>query len=95
MVDIAKLRELLAAATPRPWRDTWDQVADGRVEDQFAIVTDAASDPLGGCVVGLIEYDGENVAVRKGDAALIVAAVNALPSLLDELERLQRDGGAQ
>lgn len=86
---LAELRRLLAAATPGPWRDTWAEVADGNVDEQFAIVTDAPVEhPINRCIVGLIEYDGENVAIHKENAALIVAAVNALGELLDEIDHL-------
>jgi hypothetical protein len=51
--DVTKLRELLAAATPRPWA-----------------IDDAGCIGAGGVQIGL---------AGEADAALIVAAVNALP----------------
>lgn len=63
---IARLRELLAAATPGPWVRT----ASG--------ITQAADD-------GGPDY-GEIADPAPDDAVLIVAAVNAIPALLDRLE---------
>ena len=59
--DIAELRRLLAAASPRPWKHVswWDQCEDAIICEQ--------------------------------DLALIAAAVNALPDLLDEVERLRAE----
>jgi hypothetical protein len=90
---IAELRRLLTAATPCPWRDTWAEVADGKIDEQFAIVTDAPAitHPTQRCIVGLIEYDGENIAIHKENAALIVAAVNSLDDLLTEIEYLRSE----
>lgn len=67
--DVARLRGLLARATPGPWREA----DDGWI--------DADSD--------MVAYGSDNprsVAINYGadaNAALIVAAVNALPELLD------------
>ena len=84
MVDIEKLRALLAAATPRPWlAAVWYGTDDGGW---------AAIGPH--CVAS--EADGFDDAPETpsydqahADAALIVGAVNALPELLDEIERLR------
>jgi hypothetical protein len=79
---LARLRLLLREATPGPWTDHWDDVADMPDDDQAVIRAPQGTGPFDGVVVGLIWYDGQNVAVQRKDAALIVAAVNALPSLL-------------
>lgn len=84
MVDTTKLRALLAVATARPWRtDVWYGTDDGGW---------AAIGPH--CVAS--EADGfddapESVSYDQAmaDAALIAGAVNALPELLDEVERLR------
>lgn len=84
MTDVQKLRALLAVATARPWRtDVWYGTDDGGW---------AAIGPH--CVAS--EADGfddapESVSYDQAmaDAALIAGAVNALPELLDEVERLR------
>ena len=80
-VDLKALRELATRATPGPWHDKWDDVAHRAREDpddQAVIVADhdastKAGGPIDGVVVGLLWYDGWNVAVRKADAAFISA----------------------
>ena len=82
--DVQELRALLAVATVRPWRaDVWYGTDDGGW---------AAIGPH--CVAS--EADGFDDAPEtpsydqaRADAALIAAAVNALPELLDEVERLR------
>lgn len=86
MVDVNKLRALLAAATPGPWvPDVWYGYDDG-----------------GWVAVGphLHSVDGEDdesepdcpAGVRAmADANLITAARDALPELLDEVERLRAE----
>lgn len=84
MVDTTKLRALLAVATARPWHtDVWYGNDDGGW---------AAIGPH--CVAS--EADGFDDAPETpsydqamADAALIAGAVNALPELLDEIERLR------
>lgn len=78
MIDVGELRRLIEAATPGPWAldsdEEYDIMIDG--DDPFACV-------LEGFLVGA------HRPTREANAALIVAAVNALPSLLDENERLR------
>ncbi len=78
MIDTTTtLRELLANATPGPWTLDNDPCAacreDGR--DAFSIR----------------QVEGHEHAMFSDapDAALIVAAVNALPALLDEIDALR------
>lgn len=86
MVDTTKLRALLDTASPRPWRaDVWYGTDDGGW---------AAIGPH--CVAS--EADGfddtpESVSYDQAmaDAALIAGAVNGLPELLDEVERLRAE----
>lgn len=83
-VDVTALRELLAQATPGPWSvevrggtDYTDE-AWSTVEVSF----DGGESSMGvkpGLMLG--EHEAAEI-----DAALIVAAVNALPALLDRLE---------
>lgn len=87
-VDIARLRELLAKATPGPWgvertdKDNWigpmRRSGDGKVAE---IVCDTDRNGL------YPEYLQRNDA----NADLIAALRNAAPALLDELERLRKD----
>lgn len=77
MTSSARLRELLEAATPRPWRwDDWGNLVnvDGKV-----------------IVIGCSVVGGGDacVAVGESDARLICAAVHALPPLLDERDALR------
>ena len=73
--QITDLRKLLAEATPGPWRfDGFDRILSKDDEAQLATVYGAACQ----------DQDGYPVAL------LLVAAVNALPVLLDAAEREQR-----
>jgi len=78
------LRKLLDAATPRPWRDPYgDGTLEGPNYADIARVSCSPDYENGGCA-------GCGVEILPADAALIVAAVNALPRLLDENERLAK-----
>lgn len=80
-IDIADLREKLAGATPGPWA-ALDYLYGGFDDYGRVRIIDAA-DSL-----------DDNIAesVLPADAVLVAAAVNALPALLDEIERLRGDG---
>lgn len=65
-VDISKLRDLLAAATPGPWKP------------DYGTVTSAVGDIIGAD----ISYGTPMLELDPANAALICAAVNALPELL-------------
>jgi len=82
------LKKLLAEATNRPWKAN---TADKTGEDWLiASLGNSNEDGLDYIVttdrVRASELDGD----AKADAALIVAAVNALPGLLAEVEVLRR-----
>lgn len=80
-LDVDTLRALLAAATPGPWEATGND----------RIVSCSTSEPEGDpkWVAGRFGNQGAVVeALRKPDAALIAAAVNTLPELLDRLARV-------
>ena len=87
------LRALLAKATPGPWdADGWTGTVRGAGVQQFTGEHDAvwAKDESGEwtliCPTGLRDEPQSNE-----NAQLIVAAVNALPGLLDRLEAAERD----
>ena len=69
--DLAALRELLERATPGPWE--WD-------------VSPTELKALGPLEDWNLRVIGTIVQIGEADAALIVAAVNALPSLLAAAE---------
>jgi len=81
--DVATLVRLLEAATPGPWLSLWDDAntRQGAGDLDNAVIETEA----GEFVVGIHWYDGPNIACSKPNAALIVAAVNALPQLLARL----------
>jgi len=76
--EIARLRGLLAGATPGPWERDYREMPDGS-EQLIRSVSDF--------VLGTVIYDGAPViAIIEPDTRLIVAAVSSLPSLLDAVE---------
>jgi len=81
--DIEEMRLLLKEATPGPWR-WWTSNSHHRL----------SSDPSGKDGDVIHAYRAKDglcvIAVKEADAALIVAAVNELPALLDELEALRK-----
>lgn len=81
--DIAKLRELLAEAPPAPWT-----VTQGTPSMSGSKWTIRREDVPGIRVSGHTYGHGCHV------ENLIVAAVNALPELLDEVERLRAEKAA-
>jgi hypothetical protein len=86
--EIARLRELLAKATPGPWgmyngygpcKDGLTRCASiGRMEGHRETVLVS---PL----------DSADLAAKHEDFELIASAVNALPALLDRLEAAERE----
>lgn len=80
--DLEGLEKLLTAATPGPWRiaDMWG----------YASETIAAGHAAQYVAVAEMGNDGEPRHGReRDDAALIVAAVNALPTLLSTIRDLE------
>ena len=71
-------RELLAAATPRPWKWLPDDYGE------YAFLHNDADDP----VIGISPHCGDPT---KSDAALIAAAPELLREALDELDRRERE----
>ncbi len=89
MTDTTELRKLEQAATKGPWVSDTDLElkAEGIIEG-----------PGGGAVAMAFPFANVNTVARHGgrsfnfaDADFIVAARNALPGLLDELDRLRED----
>lgn len=89
MIDIKELRALLSAASPTPWRAVIGE--DQPVGYYRGLIGLAANADRGGYTSVVSDAPGarcvENV---PENARLIAAAVNALPDLLDEVERLRR-----
>ena len=84
-LDLAHLRALLAAATPGPWlgpriTDAWPPGCLGL----YAL--DDHGEPAE--IIGLTGYAADDSRADH-DAALVAAAVNALPDLLAEIEQLR------
>lgn len=76
--EIKNLRDLMRAATPGPLT----VMARNAGEQCVAVVNQ----------LELVPPNGVELAHEKADADFLAAAVNALPSLLGEVERLRRDG---
>jgi hypothetical protein len=93
MTDTAKLRELLAKATPGPWKTIQAAKPNG-AEQSIDCGIFAGRDDLLAETFEIVGYlDGKGSPYKKlpseVNAALIVAAVNALPALLDEIDKLR------
>lgn len=82
-LDLALLRRLLAAATPGPWTVAKSD-ANSYLTRHYYVA--APLPEIRGVPVSL--WDAGGLAAQP-DAELIAAAVNALPELLDEVERLR------
>ena len=81
-VGVEALRHLLEKATPRPWQAR----PDPHHEDETLVVTDVRWGGANYVKVATCDQPKGEVP-GQADAELIVAAVHALPSLMDELER--------
>lgn len=80
---IAELREKLAKATPGPWEAR--EAPDGYFQDMNIIRPD-------GLAVACAVMNGDITRTETWDnASLIVAAINALPTILDTLESQRRE----
>ena len=81
MTDFANLRALLAGASPEPWfTHPHDVPGEPFPWSSSVFWTGGAQDAVPRVIVARAD---------NPDATLIVEAVNALPGLLDELERLR------
>jgi hypothetical protein len=91
MTDVvARLRQLEAAATPGPWsvRPYWFEVDGEPAHSEVIIGEDRYSD--GRVLPRRLREEMDN-----DNAALIVAARNALPQLLDIAEAMRRLAGSE
>ncbi len=77
-IDLTHLRRLLAEASPRPWRYQ-AYVGDPGRSKEYALI----------CNERRAMLSGEGFFFIEKDAALVSAAVNALPELIEEVERLR------
>ncbi|MHB0966034.1 MAG: hypothetical protein ACYC36_06210 [Bellilinea sp.] len=78
---IAKLRAMLACIeTPLPWKSKPAEYESKRYGAE--VISGAFITPF------TLEFGDEHMGLHDVDAALIVEAANALPVLLDEVERL-------
>jgi hypothetical protein len=82
VTDVARLRALLAEASPRPWRPLLRSRGMTGVHASDHVVYHARFDP---------ECLRETHEMQTATAALIAEAVNALPALLDEVEALRAE----
>lgn len=90
-----RLRELLAKATPGPW-GIWFEQIDGKADRaiQELIEQVHATNPIGNSLV-MLDADGKCPAITGcgptsvANAALIVEAVNALPTLLARIAAMK------
>lgn len=98
MIDISYFRKLLAKGTPRPWkaRDFEVYPSEGHVNASCDHGCDGGCDDDGPIVCAQIWHASEVIAdvyglrqFAEADGKLIAGVVNALPALLDELERLK------
>tara|TARA_Y100001951_G_scaffold88698_2_gene80459 strand:+ start:2835 stop:3218 length:384 start_codon:yes stop_codon:yes gene_type:complete len=90
--DVAELRKLLEAATPGPWFTLDPPWLPGGAETSILAESPDPHVARFICDFDLCMMDDDD---RKSenpdaDAALIVAAVNALPDLLDRLEKAEQ-----
>jgi hypothetical protein len=83
-IDVAGLRALLEKATPGPWESRIEPQRYPECDDVDLPVTISGNSQH---IAWLNErYDADLNQVNDVDAALITAAVNALPALLDAAE---------
>lgn len=87
-IDIAELRRLLEKATRGPWEQSARNEILGAVDGDGEDVVIGALGVSSG-----FRSHAYTVCKREApdNAALVLAAVNALPSLLDQLEQTQRE----
>jgi hypothetical protein len=81
MTPIERLRELMAKATPGPWK--WDQ---GAYRDATKWLINDSDYVILSCIS---ERGGDSVYPSNEDGELIVSAINHLPALLAVVEAAQ------
>jgi hypothetical protein len=80
-----QLDEARAKATPGPWH--WDQKFGEKNDTGLALTNDAGAEIVGAYNTHCCDFR-DDPTVEDTDAALIVAAVNALPKLTAALRRV-------
>ena len=80
--DVTELRRLLAGASPLPWQWEPPSGKNWPLGDESLVTT--SGDPV---LYGW-GYDASGIDATAADRALIAAAVNALPTLLDHLAHM-------
>lgn len=89
--DLAHLKTLAQAATPGPWRSSWDDPRDEVTGERPWLIKSAtlnANALLGDDVVCLVYWDGDNLGCTEPDAAFIAACdPTTTLGLLAEIER--------
>lgn len=83
--DLDALQALLDKATPGPWRNE----RTGDEETVMRIIHGRRS--AGGSEVCIVTTGSYNDATEAGNAALIAAAVNALPALIARVRELEQE----
>lgn len=84
MTSLEEIKRLLAAATPGPMVSEWDDFAETLV-----ITCEARTGkvPVAEIQCGFVDsFDAE----QKANAKLIVAAVNEIGGIIEQMERLQK-----
>lgn len=90
-VDVQKLRELEAKATKGPYSWTAEDHSMCTLHGKDYLYDHVLSvSPCKSCQKGATEWEwGRCTTPNKANADYIAAALNALPALLDEVERLR------
>jgi hypothetical protein len=84
MNTLEELERLLKAGTPGPWEAMIGTQAGTFLRAPNAIIKNDRGPSYATEILSDEDYD-----TKDADAALIVAAINALPGLLDRVERLE------
>jgi hypothetical protein len=90
-LDLDALKELLAEATPGPWKRAEPPHEDPNFDHGWTHhpCHDIETEDGKKAVVSSSGYDADSVEAENADIDLIVAGVNALPALLDLVSRQQ------
>lgn len=83
--EMKALKDRLAAASPGPWKDTWDEVANELGETETIVSAD------GKMVFGLVWYNGLHASCRKEDSAFIAHARTDIPMLIEKIAALKAE----
>lgn len=99
---VERLRGLLAKATTLPWQaqqpdtvDVFVPIIGVRLDDQGQPMETPTNGLVGGAMLYPTEIDAEDYERAEANAALMVGAVNALPTLLAALEHQSPSPGGE